>query len=221
MGKPKRSPSNKKSEHDKSKQIRHSADVVAVIRYKEGKKERPLICDPYAHLFVSPPGEEMLIAALKRWPFFSDYLIVRAKFIDDHLRNFCEKEAIKQVVILGAGNDMRAARLGFLKGRKVFEVDFPDQITNKKQILKKELGALPGNAIYVGTTLKETSFSNTLGQAGFNLEEKRLYRDHPELIVGKEITVRYFEGSSNEKGGVSVRFGTFKCLWEGEDGRDV
>lgn len=175
MDKPKRSPSNKKSEHDKSKQIRHSADVVAVIRYKEGKKERPLICDPYAHLFVSPPGEEMLIAALKRWPFFSDYLIVRAKFIDDHLRNVCKKEAIKQVVILGAGNDMRAARLDFLKGRKVFEVDFPDQITNKKQILKKELGALPENAIYVGTTLKETSFSNTLSQAGFNMEENSAF----------------------------------------------
>ena len=175
MEKPKRSPSNKKSKRDKSKQIRHSADVVAVIRHKEGKKERPLICDPYAHLFVSPPGEEMLEAALKRWPFFSDYLIVRAKFIDDHLRSFCVKEAIKQVVILGAGNDMRAARLDFLKGRKVFEVDFPDQIRNKQQTLKKELGALPENAIYVGTTLKGTSFSNTLSQAGFNREENSAF----------------------------------------------
>lgn len=175
MGKPKRSPSSKKSEHVKSKQIRHSADVVAVIRHKEGKKERPLIFDPYAYLFVSPPGEEMLEAALKRWPFFSNYLIVRAMFIDDHLRGYCKKEAIKQVVILGAGNDMRAARLDFLKGRKVFEVDFPDQITNKKQILKKELGALPENAIYVGTNLRETSFSNTLSQVGFNREEKSAF----------------------------------------------
>ena len=175
MEKPKRSTANKNSEQDKSKQIRHSADVVAVIRYKEGKKESPLICDPYAHLFVSPPGEEMLKAALKRWPFFSDYLIVRAKFIDDHLRDFCKKEAVKQIVILGAGNDMRAARLNFLKRRKVFEVDFPDQITNKKQIIKKDLGTLPGNVIYVGTNLKETSLSNTLSQAGFNREEKSAF----------------------------------------------
>ena len=175
MEQPKRSPSNKKSERDKSKQIRYSADVVAVIRHKEGEKERPLICDPYAHLFVSPQGEEMLKAALKRWPFFSDYLTVRVKFIDDHLRGFCEKEAIKQVVILGAGNDMRAARLDFLKRRKVFEVDFPDQITNKKQTLKKELGALPGNAIYVGTNLKRARFSNTLSQAGFNMEGRSAF----------------------------------------------
>jgi len=114
----------------------------------------------------------MLKTAIKSWPFFSDYLIVRAKFIDDHLRDFCKKEAVKQIVILGAGNDMRAARLNFLKGRKVFEVDFPDQITNKKQILKKELGTLPENVICVGANLKETSLSNTLSQAGFNREEK-------------------------------------------------
>ncbi len=173
MGKP--GTSNKNSEQDTNKQIRHTADVVAVIRYKEGEKESPLIYDPFARLFVSPQGEEMLKTALKSWPFFSDYLIVRAKFIDDHLRDFCKKEAVKQIVILGAGNDMRAARLDFLKGRKVFEVDFPDQITNKKQILKKELGTLPENVICVGANLKETSLSNTLSQAGFNREEKSAF----------------------------------------------
>ena len=175
MGKPKLSPSNKNSEQDTSKQIRHTADVVAVIRYKEGQKESPLIYDPFARLFVSPQGEEMLKTALKSWPFFSDYLIVRAKFIDDHLRDLCKKEAVKQIVILGAGNDMRAARLDFLKGRKVFGVDFPDQITNKKQILKKELGTLPENIIYVGSNLKETSLSNALSQAGFNRKEKSVF----------------------------------------------
>lgn len=175
MGKPKPGTSNKNSEQDISKQIRHTADVVAVIRYKEGQKESPLIYDPFAHLFVSPQGEEMLKTALKSWPFFSDYLIVRAKFIDDYLRDLCKKEAVKQIVILGAGNDMRAARLDFLKGRKVFEVDFPDQITNKKQILKKELGTLPENVICVGANLKETGLSNTLSQAGFNREEKSVF----------------------------------------------
>ncbi|MBW2553775.1 MAG: class I SAM-dependent methyltransferase [Deltaproteobacteria bacterium] len=175
MVKPKLSTSNKNSEQDTNKQIRHTADVVAVIRYKEGEKESPLIYDPFARLFVSPQGEEMLKTAIKSWPFFSDYLIVRAKFIDDHLRDFCKKEAVKQIVILGAGNDMRAARLNFLKGRKVFEVDFPDQITNKKQILKKELGTLPENVICVGANLKETSLSNTLSQAGFNREEKSAF----------------------------------------------
>ena len=94
MGKPKPGTSNKNSEQDTSKQIRHTADVVAVIRYKEGQKESPLIYDPFARLFVSPQGEEMLKTALKSWPFFSDYLIVRAKFIDDHLKDFCKNEAV-------------------------------------------------------------------------------------------------------------------------------
>jgi len=175
MEKPKRSISNKNSAQDKSKQIRHTADVVAVIRHKESKKESPLIYDPFAHLFVSPRGEEMLKAALKSWPFFSDYLVVRAKFIDDHLEKFCKKEAARQIVILGVGNDMRAARLDFLKSRKVFEIDFPDQISNKKQILKRELKVLPENVIYTGANLKETDLGRTLNQAGFIREEKSAF----------------------------------------------
>lgn len=175
MEKSKRIPSNKRIEEDKSRQVRDSAGVVAVIRYKEGKRKRPLLCDPFAHLFVSPAGEAMLDSALERWPFFSDYLIVRAKFIDDRLMNVCEKESIKQVVILGAGNDMRAARLPFLKGRKVFEVDFPDQIRKKKQTLKKKLGTLPENVVYVGTNLKEKGFSGALSQAGFHQQEKSAF----------------------------------------------
>ena len=175
MGKPRLSTYNKNSERDKSRQIRYTADVVAVVRYKEGKKESPLIYDPFAHLFVSHQGEEMLQTALKSWPFFSDYLVVRAKFIDDHLRNFCEKEDVKQVVILGAGNDMRAARLPFLKRRKVFEVDFPDQIIYKKGVLRKFLKKLPENVTYVDINLKESNLSKTLSQAGFRFGEKSAF----------------------------------------------
>lgn len=55
--------------------------------------------------------------------------------------------------------------------------------------------------------------------SGFSLEERRLYYKHPELIIGKEITVQYFEETTNEQGGLSLRFPTVKAIWE--DKRNV
>jgi DNA ligase-1 len=50
--------------------------------------------------------------------------------------------------------------------------------------------------------------------SGWSLEQRRLYYDHPEQIIGKEITVQYFEETQNEKGELSLRFPTVKCVWE-------
>ena len=50
--------------------------------------------------------------------------------------------------------------------------------------------------------------------SGFSHEQKRYYFEHPEEILGKQITVCYFEESFNQNGGISLRFPTFKGLYE-------
>ena len=52
--------------------------------------------------------------------------------------------------------------------------------------------------------------------SGFNLEQRRLYKQNPELILGKQITVQYFEESHNQNGGISLRFPTVKAIYETE-----
>lgn len=48
--------------------------------------------------------------------------------------------------------------------------------------------------------------------SGFTLDERyEFYKDNKK-IVGKTITVQYFEETENDKGGISLRFPTFKCL---------
>jgi methyltransferase (TIGR00027 family) len=166
---------NRVLELEKGRQVRRSADVVSAIRFQETQRGEPLISDPFAHLFVSPEGEEMLALALKRWPFFAEYLVVRDKFFDDHLERFCQEGDVRQIVILGAGNDMRAARLPFLKGVKVFEVDLSDQMTLKKAILLKALGKLPEKAVYVEANVTTDDFVGRLVQAGFVPDEKSAF----------------------------------------------
>jgi len=54
--------------------------------------------------------------------------------------------------------------------------------------------------------------------SGFSLEERRKYFSNPELIIGKEICVQYFEETTNKQGNVSLRFPTVKTIYE--NGRD-
>lgn len=54
--------------------------------------------------------------------------------------------------------------------------------------------------------------------SGFSHEQKRYYFENPNEIIGKQITVCYFEETKNQNGGISLRFPTFKAIYE--NGRD-
>ena len=55
--------------------------------------------------------------------------------------------------------------------------------------------------------------------SGFNQEERRLYFNNPLLIIGKTITVQYFEETLNQDGCHSLRFPVVKHIYE--NGRTV
>ena len=51
--------------------------------------------------------------------------------------------------------------------------------------------------------------------SGFNLEQRRHYHENPNEILGKTITVQFFEESQDIKGNFSLRFPVFKGIYEG------
>lgn len=69
-------------------------------------------------------------------------------------------------------------------------------------------------------TILHKGYTVSVG-SGFSLEERRRYYKHPELIIGKEITVKYFEETKNGSGGISLRFPTVKNIWEQGSRSDV
>ena len=54
--------------------------------------------------------------------------------------------------------------------------------------------------------------------SGFNHEQKRYYFENPNEIIGKQITVQFFEETKNQNGGISLRFPTVKAIYD--NGRD-
>tara|TARA_R110000803_G_scaffold342_1_gene1244 strand:- start:18555 stop:19853 length:1299 start_codon:yes stop_codon:yes gene_type:complete len=55
--------------------------------------------------------------------------------------------------------------------------------------------------------------------SGFDQDERRKYFKNPELIIGKTITVQYFEQTTNQDGCYSLRFPVVKHIYE--NGRNV
>lgn len=81
----------------------------------------------------------------------------------------------------------------------------PFRMINKETGLEEEITTLTriniehkGNMVGVGS--------------GFSLEQRREYFIDPGKIIGKTITVNYFEETTNQDGGISLRFPTLKCV---------
>ena len=137
-----------------------------------------ILDDPYAKLFLGP----MLRAALATWeasgrlgdlaerfsPGLIAWVLTRHRFIDDCLVHALAGSS-EQVVLLGAGYDTRAYRLAAeLKGRPVFEVDFPATSRRKAKIVARHPSELPAADVrLVEIDFQTESLRERLREAGF------------------------------------------------------
>jgi len=51
--------------------------------------------------------------------------------------------------------------------------------------------------------------------SGFSKEEREYYYANPNELLGKIVTVQYFEETENQMGGLSLRFPVIKHIYEG------
>lgn len=161
-------------------QASQTAEGVCWMRATE-QRRRPaarIVDDPYANLFLGP----MLRAALSTWeasgrlgdlaerfsPGLITFVLCRHRYIDDCLRRALAAN-VDQVVILGAGYDMRAYRLARdLKDRPVFEVDHPATSGRKAKILARRKSELPAADVrVVEVDFQRDSLRERLQQVGF------------------------------------------------------
>jgi|TARA_R110001632_G_scaffold155116_1_gene273277 DNA ligase-1 len=52
--------------------------------------------------------------------------------------------------------------------------------------------------------------------SGFSMDERIKYFKNPELLMGKTVTIQYFEESTNKDGGHSLRFPVIKHVYQSE-----
>jgi methyltransferase (TIGR00027 family) len=119
-----------------------SVRLFAVNRALETTRHNPLYRDPLADRLAGAEGWAVWHAWRQLlWPGYGSgpdpYLTIATRFLDDALLAAVRDSAITQVVIVRAGMDTRAFRLGWPPNVRVFEVDTTDVFAHKEPILNR------------------------------------------------------------------------------------
>lgn len=146
-------------------------------------KDAQVIQDPHAAHFISEKTRKTLNSFLGRclirfvmnrvYPGVNGAVVSRVRFIDEIVAAGL-KEDLKQVVILGAGYDTRAFRLGLEKIR-VFELDHPATQERKKQKVKELFKALPNHVTYIPVDLEADGLAPLLNNTAYDPIKRTLF----------------------------------------------
>ncbi|MCR9258694.1 MAG: class I SAM-dependent methyltransferase [Pseudomonadaceae bacterium] len=178
-----------------------TAQGVAKQRLIEtlAEPDKRVINDPHANGFVAGSGLMKLMGhklnvslSAKIAPGFHEHLIARTRFIDDLIRD-CAANGTEQYVILGAGYDSRAHRLGLPPSLRIFEVDQLEVQTRKRSKLPKDI---PNSAsvTYVSVDFNHQSLSQQLMAAGFDQSRPTVFTfEGVSQYVSKEAVASTIE----------------------------
>jgi methyltransferase (TIGR00027 family) len=143
---------------------------VAELRAAETQRADRLFTDPFAASFVRAagpsehPGKDA--RRRQRRAALGSWVVVRTRFLDELVLGACAR-GCRQVVILGAGLDARAFRLAWPDKLRVFEIDLPQVLEFKEQVVRAEGWRPWCERITVPVDLSE-DWSRPLGVAGFD-----------------------------------------------------
>lgn len=160
------------------------ARVDPAMRILDDDRAVDLLSPAMAALARAPQG---VVDRLFNWmiPGLATTLVCRHRFLDDHLLQELAKrgsDEVEQVIVLGAGLDARALRFtAELRGRTVFEVDFPSTLGRKRKQLEK-LGPVP-HLEQVGCDFAVESFADAL------LRSPRFQKGAKTVVLWEGVTM--------------------------------
>lgn len=153
-----------------------TALFVAASRGLEANKPDPLVVDPYAEIFCRAVGGEWADVLDGKAPenklmsefggHFVNYQAARTKFFDDYFYAAAEA-GLRQIVIPAAGLDSRAYRLAWPEGTVVFELDQPQVLEFKRDVLARSGEAPTAERREIAVDLRD-DWPQALRQSGFD-----------------------------------------------------
>ena len=181
-------------------------DMITIDEFysKKGEKNRPYSIR-YANLcVVMQPNECPCLTVLEQE-------VIRD---DDHFNEWVAKSTKNswEGLMLRADEPYKGKRSkDLLKYKSFFD--------NEYEVIDTEMG--PFRYVLDGKEHEETMLSCVMIKhkghivrvgSGFSIEQRQEFYCNPCKILGKQITVQYFQETKNQDGGLSLRFPTFKFL---------
>ena len=153
-----------------------TALFVAAARALEANKPNPLVVDPYAEVFCRAVGGEWADVLDGKAPenklmtefgaHFVNYQAARTKYFDDYFYAAADA-GVRQIVIPAAGLDSRAYRLAWPDGTVVYELDQPQVLEFKREVLGRRGDAPTAERREIAVDLRD-DWPQALRRSGFD-----------------------------------------------------
>jgi methyltransferase (TIGR00027 family) len=150
-----------------------TALMVCAYRARVSASPQPLFVDPWAEALSGDEGHAIARTFDRHWPAMELWLGLRVAYLDRLIGVMTDRPGVRQVVILGAGYDTRAARLPY-SGVRYFEVDHPDTQAAKRARLATLPGYPVGAATYAPCDFEREDPVERLIAAGLSPREPAL-----------------------------------------------
>jgi methyltransferase (TIGR00027 family) len=153
-----------------------------------------LIDDPFAEQLVRAAGVDYFTRVIEDQRYADhgggspvmtgliDVLAVHARFVDEYLAE-AGRAGIRQVVILGSGMDTRPYRLWWPPGTTVYEIDQPEVVDFKSEVLRGLGAEVNANRRAIGVDLRQ-DWPDGLRRVGFDAAQ-------PTVWVAEGLLVGY------------------------------
>jgi methyltransferase (TIGR00027 family) len=158
---------------DAASEASKTALMVCAYRARATRWPTPVMTDPWADAIAGEEGHEIARRFDARWPHMETWLALRVAFFDRLCGIAVDRLSVRQIVVLGAGYDTRAARLP-RAGVTVFEVDHPATQAAKRERLARLSGYPVDAARYAACDFERDDLVERLGAAGLRLDEPAL-----------------------------------------------
>ncbi|MFW0786437.1 SAM-dependent methyltransferase [Gordonia sp. CPCC 206044] len=156
---------------------------VAIIRARETDRPDRLYSDPLAQHFVDAAHVGF---DKERWSRLTELAgrfyggrTIGVRLVDDRLRA-AAANGIRQFVLVGAGLDTRAYRLGLPADASVFEIDVPELFAFKEPVLRRAGAAATCSRAVVTADLR-SDWVIPLRDSGFHSEVPTMWIDEGTL----------------------------------------
>lgn len=151
----------------RTESVQITADALVSLRVGSPLAKTLGIDGPYDHLFNTEAGRALANMALSLDPVYEQYNIVRYKRFSERMAEAAAH--FDQCLVLGTGCDTRAMTLPALATGKcrVYEVDLPDKVAEKKSVLAQNGIAVPDYLHFVPMDLNEPDRATPLTAAGY------------------------------------------------------
>lgn len=147
--------------------------MVCAYRARATRWERPIMTDPWAEALAGAEGHRIAAGFDVHWPAMELWLALRVAYLDRLVDLATDRLGVRQVVLLGAGYDTRAARMP-RAGVRWYEVDHPDTQAAKRARLAELSGYPLEAATYVACDFERQDPVERLRAAGLAMHEPAL-----------------------------------------------